>query len=107
MFRFPLVSSDLDGKLENSEGIRGYVERGVTAADLDEKKAHMMNPACKTESFEDVNDMTYEHECMEPAEDAPAPRALLENDCGRSGLFVLMVAGISHSYVRVDNIFKE
>lgn len=51
--------------------------------------------------------MQYEHEFMEPAEDAPVARVLLENDCGRSGLFVLMVAGISHSYVRVDNIFNE
>jgi hypothetical protein len=51
--------------------------------------------------------MQYEHEFMEPAEDASAARALLENDCGRSGLFVLMVAGISHSYVRVYSIFNE
>jgi|GWRWMinimDraft_1066009.scaffolds.fasta_scaffold56188_1 hypothetical protein len=51
--------------------------------------------------------MQYEHEFMEPAEDAPAARALLENDCGRSELFVLMVAGISHWYVRVDNIFND
>ena len=51
--------------------------------------------------------MANEHEFIEPAEYVPAVRALLENDCGRSGLFVLMVAGISHSYVRVDNIFKE
>jgi hypothetical protein len=26
--------------------------------------------------------MTYEHEFMDPAENAPATRALLENDCG-------------------------
>jgi hypothetical protein len=50
--------------------------------------------------------MQYEHEFMEPAEGAPAARTLLENDCGMSGLFVLMTAGISHSYVRADNIFK-
>jgi len=39
--------------------------------------------------------MQYEHEFMEPAEDAPAARALLENDCGKSGLFARIVAGIS------------
>jgi len=39
--------------------------------------------------------MQNEHEFMEPAEDAPAARALLENDCGKSGLFARIVAGIS------------
>lgn len=66
-----------------------------------------MNAAYKTEKVEDVDGMQYEHESMEPAEDAPAARVLLENECGSSGLFVLMVDGISHSYVRVDNIFNE
>ena len=51
--------------------------------------------------------MQYEHEFMEPAEDAHAARALLENDGGRSGLFARIVAGISKSYIRVDNNFNE
>jgi hypothetical protein len=37
----------------------------------------------------------------------PAARNLHENDCGGSGLFVLMVAGISHLYAQVDSIFKQ
>jgi hypothetical protein len=36
-----------------------------------------------------------------------AARALLEDECGRFGLFVLMVAGILHSYVRINNFFKD
>ena len=51
--------------------------------------------------------MQYEHEFMEPAEDAPAARALLENDCERSGLFAQIVAGISQSNIRGDNNFNE